>query len=178
MDKGKGPDQGPDLTENQNALAVFDNPEDWEIGVGIDDMSPQQRKAWNNQTRFLLAYTILGNISQAASNIISYRQISRWEADDICGFRQRLVVAKAIFCDSLERLAFERVQTPTGNRGSDALLSHLLNAHRPEKYRDARPTDDTARHLLSELRSLSRKRKVNVDGSEEVEERVEFGNGG
>jgi len=144
----------------------------------IYDLEWQSRLAWDHQSKFLAHYAICGNASEAVSAVgVSYRAFNRWEELDLLGFRRRLEVAKQVFAESLEKLAFSRLHDPQGNRGSDALLSHMLNAHKPEKYRDQRPQDDTARNLLSELRSLSRKRKVNVDGSEETEERIEFRKG-
>ena len=152
------------------------NPDLWEMPP-IIEMDWQSRMAWDHQSKFLAYYSVAGTASEACTSVgISYRAFNRWEELDLLGFRRRLEVAKQVFAESLEKLAFSRLHDPKGNRGSDALLSHMLNAHKPEKYRDQRPQDDTARNLLSELRSLSRKRKVNKDGSEETEERIEFRN--
>jgi len=153
------------------------DPTIWD-NIPYNQMDGAQRQAWDNQAKFLAYYCIRGTASEACENVgLSYRTYNRWDELDLLGFRRRLEVAKQVFAESLEKLAFSRLHDPQGNRGSDALLSHMLNAHKPEKYRDQRPQDDTARNLLSELRSLSRKRKVNVDGSEETEERIEFRKG-
>jgi hypothetical protein len=163
-----------DVALVQPSTIDWADPDLWDMPPLIE-MEGQSRMAWDHQSRFLAYYAISGTASEACQSIgISYRAYNRWEELDLMGFRHRLVVAKQVFAESLERLAFSRLTDPQGNRGSDALLSHMLNAHKPEKYREQRPGDDTAKNMLSHLRSLSRKRKVNADGSEETEERIDF----
>lgn len=58
----------------------------------------------------------------------------------------------------METLAFERVREPQGNRGSDALLSHILNAHRPEKWKpELKREESNTRAILAALQQLATK---------------------
>lgn len=64
--------------------------------------------------------------------------------------------AISTFADSMETLAFERVREPQGNRGSDALLSHILNAHRPEKWKpELKREESNTRAILAALQQLA-----------------------
>ncbi len=70
----------------------------------------------------------------------------------------------------LERLAFERISTPVGNRGSDALLSHMLNAHAPEKYRD-RPqqNEDTQLKIAEALMKIANQDRKQIAAAQVIE---------
>ena len=60
--------------------------------------------------------------------------------------------------ESLQDIPHERIQNPQGNRGSDGLLSHMLNANWPEKFRaDAKPVDEgVAKQTLNAITELAR----------------------
>ena len=106
---------------------------------------------------FLEAYATLGTITHAstAAGVKATHTIYNWLSTDP-EFSMAFEKAKLAFVNHLERLAFERISTPEGNRGSDALLSHMLNAHAPEKYRD-RPqqNEDTQKQIADALMKLA-----------------------
>jgi len=66
----------------------------------------------------------------------------------------------------------ERLENPTGNRGSDVLMMFKLKAEAPEKYREITTARDSpGRDLLTELKR--RVRRHTPDGTiEETEETI------
>ena len=106
------------------------------------------------QADFLKAYKEVGTITHAAKIAnISRGAVAQWNQLDYEGFRDQFETAKEEFADSLEQMAFQRIQQqkPTDN---PVLLITLLNAHRPDKYRP-KPVDvdETAKFILLELRN-------------------------
>ena len=113
------------------------------------------------QDAFLAAYARLGTIQAAADHVGMHRQGHyRWLELNEGDYRTRWDAAQQTFNDSLEKLAFDRIQNPEGNRGSDVLLITMLNAHKPEKYRRMEKPDNTALDVIREIKSLARDRTV------------------
>lgn len=116
------------------------------------------RHVHDHKRLFLEAYETLGTITHSAeaAGVKSTHTIYGWLSVDR-EFSQAFERSKLAFVNHLERLAFERISTPVGNRGSDALLSHMLNAHAPDKYRD-RPqqNDDTQKQIADALMALAK----------------------
>ncbi len=106
------------------------------------------------QADFLKAYREVGTITHASKIAnIDRNTVTKWDKLDYEGFRERFAEAKEEFADSLEQMAFQRIQQqkPTDN---PVLLITLLNAHKPDKYRPkAVDVDETARFILLELRN-------------------------
>ena len=105
------------------------------------------------QDRFLVAYGERGTITGACAVIGLHRDsIHRWRNEDRLGFKLRFKVAEEVFRESLERIMFDRLGDPSGNRGSDILLIFALKAHWRDKYGDdSKPVDDSARTVLNTL---------------------------
>jgi hypothetical protein len=83
-----------------------------------------------NQQRFLVAYSVCGNISQAARIAnVSRPQTYVWLEDP--RYAEAFHEAKLQAVDRLEEEARRRAM-----EGSDMLMSLLLKAHLPEKYRE------------------------------------------
>ena len=120
-------------------------------------LSPSQKRSWRNQDKFLSCYS--ETRSKTTSCIyagVQYRTVMKWQKENYCGFAERLEESDFQFCESLEQLALERVKLQDA-KSNPILLITLLNANLPMKYR---PTvvmsDDTAKDVLKELRSLSK----------------------
>ena len=84
-----------------------------------------------------------------------------WGKADVQGFVARFQEAELEFRDKVQDIMLERIEEPEGNRGSDGLLSHLVNAVWPDKFRD-RPQQNEDIQLkiyekLSEIASQDRK---------------------
>ena len=125
------------------------------------DISDSEKEAIHErQERFLVAYAEQGTITNAATLANVHRDtVHAWRNEDRYSFRRRFENAQHVFREvKLERVMFDRISEPAGNRGSDILLIFALKAHWPERYRDdARPADDSAKEVLSKLMGWERK---------------------
>jgi hypothetical protein len=145
-------------------------------GLG-DDLSvgivPNKSEIYKNtgarKQAFLVAYAKSGTVTQASKSIgISPATPYDWLKHDNDGFKANFEQAKQSFADSLESIAFERVQTRDTN---DVLLITLLNAHKPDKYRpNAQATNEQASEVIAKLTRLTRK---SAGGREEIVEIAE-----
>ena len=126
-------------------------------GVGENRLSESVQT--KRQAMFLEAYGRCGTVTQAASESAIGRQTHYdWIAADD-GYRDRFAAAKVTFGDAIEKLAWDRVNSPAGNRGSDMLVVALLNANLPSKYRpNVTVVDNTAKDLLKRLGLTGQKR--------------------
>ena len=100
----------------------------------------------------------MGTIRHAAECVGIARETAyAWfRADEV--FLEGFERAKLDFREYLEKVAFDRIKTPTGNRGSDALLSHMLNAHDPTKYKpELKREESNTRAILAALQQLATK---------------------
>tara|TARA_R110002020_G_scaffold444848_1_gene656485 strand:- start:62 stop:418 length:357 start_codon:yes stop_codon:yes gene_type:complete len=99
----------------------------------------------------------------------------KWQSNNEFGFTERFEDADILFCENLEQLALDRVKMQDA-KANPVLLITLLNANLPQKYR---PTvvmsDDTAKDVLKELRTIAKETPDPVpdssnsgNGSEEV----------
>lgn len=79
-----------------------------------------------------------------------------WQSRDVYGFRERLDIARQVFSESLEGIAFDRVrlQTPGAN---PMLLLRLLEAHLAEKYKTGQHLEPgDALEFLARLKALGK----------------------
>ena len=140
------------------------------LSVGI---VPNKSEIYKNtgarKQAFLVAYAKSGTVTQASKSIgISPATPYDWLKHDNDGFKANFEQAKQSFADSLESIAFERVQTRDTN---DVLLITLLNAHKPDKYRpNAQATNEQASEVIAKLTRLTRK---SAGGREEIVEIAE-----
>jgi len=110
---------------------------------------------------FLLAFAATGTIRGAVKLLPNGTRLGRqtvydWLERDPT-FRESLQLAQDEYRESLQDIAMDRIREPQGNRGSDGLLSHMLNANWPEKYRqDAKPVDDAALVVARQTRDAIR----------------------
>ena len=132
-----------------------------EYNVDLSSLNLVEKRTVQRQQAFLNSYAIVGEITTAATAAgISRIAVWYWREADAHGFKRRFEDAVQGYGDSLERLAMERLETPAGNRGSDVLLIALLNANRPEKYRqNVTITDDRGKEVLNKL---SERRKATI----------------
>jgi hypothetical protein len=136
--------------------------EDWpEYVLGLENASPLHAntvKMLRSMDAYLVALGALGNDKSAReASGVARRTLTGWRTNDEYGFLKRETSARVEFGHTLEAIAFDRVNNPAGNRGSDVLLLGLLNANLPDKYRrdSGRDIDDSAQRLLDRLRSGS-----------------------
>ena len=129
------------------------------------------------QDAFLVAYAQLGTITAAAEAAgIHRRTHGTWLESDHDGYREKWEHANQQFADSLEKLAFDRIQNPEGNRGSDVLLITMLNAHKPEKYKRMESPNSVAADLVASIKAMAKERTVKVRAVEvelDAEDRTE-----
>ena len=104
-------------------------------GTDKDTSGWPTKKMIAHQDAFLAAFILLGSVRAAGEAVgISREAVSRWNRNNVHGFRERYASAREDFVESLQDLAVSRVkeQKPGDN---PVLLIALLNAHWPEKYR-------------------------------------------
>jgi len=131
--------------------------------IDIDSLGMVERRMWEDQQAFLESYAKAGTILQAAGAAhVSRQTVYNWRDGDRLDFKQRFGVAREAFRESLERTMFERLDAPSGNRGSDILLIFALKAHWREKYSEAATTeDDSAKDVLRTLMGWQQRGKDN-----------------
>ena len=140
------------------------------MDVGI---VPKESEIFKNTTArkqaFLVAYAKSGTVTAACRSVgINPSTPYEWLKHNTDDFKANFEQAKQSFADSLETIAFERVQTRDTN---DVLLITLLNAHKPEKYRpNTQATNEQASEVIAKLTKLTRK---SVGGLEETVEVAE-----
>jgi hypothetical protein len=118
----------------------------------------QQRNCWLKQTQFLEAFSQCGRIGEAAQMVgITRWAADRWQNVDLYSFRKRLEQAHQLYVESLEKLADDRLNNPSGNRGSDILLMFKMKAEKPEKYReDVKVVGiDASKMMFDKLREMA-----------------------
>ena len=67
---------------------------------------------------------------------LSRHTVMYWERNDVFQFNDRLKIAHADYCETIEQRIDDRLDNPQGNRGSDPLLMFKAKAEMPEKYRE------------------------------------------
>jgi len=122
-------------TEQEWAIEPVGSPE--EFGLAKDSR-PSKKRVWDRQEVFLAAFAECGKPVVAARNCgISYWTHVHWEKKVIFGYKERLNVAHAAYCQAkVEGMIDDRLESPQGNRGSDILLMFKAKAEMPDKYRD------------------------------------------
>jgi len=95
----------------------------------------------------------VGNIRQAVDKVrasglsmITYSTVHNWKKSDP-QFKEDYDQAMELFADSLEQIVMDRIRSPEGNRGSDALVMFMLNGRRSHVYRPAGAVDTSDSRL-------------------------------
>ena len=116
----------------------------------------KDQTTWHSQQDFLGAMGGHGTIQKSCQlSGVNRESVRRWRNDDVLGFAERFQAAVAAYGDYLEDMVHDRLENPTGNRGSDVLLMARLNAERPEKWsRNIKLTHDVPNELIQQLRAL------------------------
>ena len=124
--------------------------------VDVDALDYTRRMVYKRQERFLKAFVKPGTIQKAAEDAGLDRDcVYVWRKRDYLAFNERFARAKQAHCDHLENMVMERLENPTGNRGSDVLLMGKLNAEHPEKWnRNLKLAHDVPNELIQQLRAL------------------------
>ena len=123
------------------------------------DLSKGQQDTWKDQDRFFNAFVKCGTRYTACHVAsISIGLPYYWADHDLLNFNARYALAEKAWADYLEQVAFDRIESPDKNRGSDLLLITMLNAYKPDRYKPALVVNDSAlKETLDTLRLLKRK---------------------
>ena len=148
-----------------------------ELGIRFSDFTSEQIDTWQRQTICLNQYAYTRTYSSAARAAgVTVYTIEAWERDNELGFVRRKEMADREFCDGLEELLLERARMP---ESPPSLLSAVLRAQMPEKYRGSRyerdPDDgpgyessgpDTYHKLIADIVRQLQQREDPIDGEE------------
>ena len=127
----------------------------------LSELDRGQRGTVAKQDALLSGFALRGSIRAVAPGAnITRQQVYIWLRDDMYHFKSRYEQAANSFRDRLQDIAVNRIEDPTGNRGSDVLLMALLNAHWPEKYRrdSVIVNIDVAKDVLTAIDKLTAQR--------------------
>ena len=148
-----------------------------ELGIRFSDFTPEQIDTWQRQTICLNQYAYTRTYSSVARAAgVTVYTIEAWERDNELGFVRRKEMADREFCDGLEELLLERARMP---ESPPSLLSAVLRAQMPEKYRGSRyerdPDDgpgyessgpDTYHKLIADIVRQLQQREDSIDGED------------
>jgi len=98
--------------------------------------------------------------------MITYSTVHHWKKSDP-QFKEDYDQAMELFADSLEQIVMDRIRSPEGNRGSDALVMFMLNGRRSHVYRPAGAVDTSDSRLA--LAGIRVKLKELKGGTVEVD---------
>ena len=128
------------------------------IAFAVDEVEwPNvSQKVHLRQSAMLLSLAAGGQLIQACVDSgVPIGVMNQWRDLDVGGFRERLNLARQVFAESLERLAFDRVrqQQPGAN---PLLLIRLLEAHLPDRYKLASDSNpDAALEFLAKVKAVA-----------------------
>ena len=103
-----------------------------DLGIRFDDLTPQQRETWKQQTVYLGLYAEINNSTRAARAAgVTVRTVRTWQAQDTLGFNDRLELAVLEYTEELDYILLQHIRKPDC---SPSLLTIFVRAHMPEKY--------------------------------------------
>ncbi|MYD50784.1 MAG: hypothetical protein F4W93_04780, partial [Dehalococcoidia bacterium] len=103
-----------------------------DLGIRFDDLTPQQRETWKQQTVYLGLYAEISNSTRAARAAgVTVRTVRTWQAQDTLGFNDRLELAVLEYTEELDYILLQHIRKPDC---SPSLLTIFVRAHMPEKY--------------------------------------------
>jgi len=128
------------------------------------------------QDAFLVAYGECGTVrASCAAADVGRSTVDDWNRSDAHGFRAKYAVAKELYREHIQDIAWERVKVQKPN-DNPVLLITLLNAHWPEKYRrDGNTVTDEVKEMMVEWKKWVResrssgKNKPAVNEAEEAQ---------
>ena len=82
------------------------------------------------------AYTVSGNMSEAAKVALTTRRTLEREMSRCKAFSEDMKDAKAIYTDKLEKILDDRIADPAKDKASAILLMFKMKAEMPDKYRE------------------------------------------
>ena len=103
-----------------------------DLGIRFDDLTPQQRETWKQQTVYLGLYAEINNSTRAARAAgVTVRTVRKWQAQDTLGFNDRLELAVLEYTEEIDYILLEHIRKPDC---SPSLLTMFVRANMPEKY--------------------------------------------
>jgi len=129
------------------------------------DIPIVEKQRRDRMSVFLGAYAECGTIRKACRVVgVDRKTVYNWIRGDVEGFKELFMMANHAFKESLEDMVLERLQNPSGNRGSDVLLISQLNARDPERYRQgSEDKNSVAREALDTLKEMARDWKKKLE---------------
>ena len=139
--------------------AYMDTDSTMEVIAGCNEYNKHdsyRKNKCEHQTQFLANYGKLGTVSDSCKKIgIWPSNHYLWLDSDDCDYVARFESAKLAYAEYLESIMLDRLENPSGNRGSDILLMFALKA-RDNKYTDKIQVDDRTRDALETWTSTAR----------------------
>ena len=115
-----------------------------------------QQLTWERQEAFLDAFGKYGMMTKAAQAAGShYDTVYHWDTNNKLDFTARYKYARQEYKDHLEGMVMERLENPTGNRGSDVLLIAKVNKEDPAHWtRNVQVTHEVGREVMATLQKI------------------------
>ena len=171
-------DEHADQNSNGSHLEAYVDIADLRVDepplVDVDSLDYRTLGVYERQERFLKAFVKPGTILKAAEAAgIDRDCVYIWRKRDYLAFNERFARAKQAHCDHLENMVMDRLENPTGNRGSDVLLMGKLNAEHPEKWnRNLKLTHEVPNELIQQMRALQALGNKPLGSAEPTEDKV------
>ena len=126
------------------------------------------------QDAFLVAYGECGTVRASSAAADEGRStVDDWNRSDAQGFRVKYAVAKELYREHIQDIAWERVKVQKPN-DNPVLLITLLNAHWPEKYRrDGNTVTDEVKEMMVEWKKWVRESRSSGKSQPAVNEAEE-----
>ena len=113
-------------------LDQFEEDRNYERELVLSDLTEAERRRFVRQDAVCTAFGSTGNITLSTATAgISTKTHDRWMTEDTFGYRGRFRSAEQAWSDRLGTMVLDRLENPSGGRGSDVLLIASKNAVDP-----------------------------------------------
>ena len=121
----------------------------------LASMTQAEHEKYERQELFLQGVAERGTITWGARRAgIGERTFHRWRDADLFGFCARYRDAKRRHVDYYEHMVEDRLDNPTGNRGSDVLLIAKMNKEDPDNWRGNNVTVEAGDEIMKMMIKL------------------------
>ena len=103
-----------------------------DLGISFNNLTPDQRETWKQQTVYLGLYAETGTYTRSARAVgITVRTVRTWQSENTLGFNDRLELAVLEYSEGIDLMLLQHVRKPDC---SPSLLMMFVRAQFPEKY--------------------------------------------
>ena len=103
-----------------------------DLGISFNNLTPDQRETWKQQTVYLGLYAETGTYTRAAhATGITVRTVRTWQSENTLGFNDRLELAVLEYSEGIDLMLLQHVRKPDC---SPSLLMMFVRTQFPEKY--------------------------------------------